>query len=281
MEINEVENMFETLLKLKGKENVKIEMKEDEHLENGIICCNECNTSRVWVSPTGKQFRAICECQSKALEEERIQNENNRLIAYYKKINEKFIGKRYKDVNFCNFDNKRDVSIINALNKSIEYCKGFNLTTSNGMYLYGGVGTGKTHLMICIANYLIENKLIKTLITNFIEISKNIRSVFNNKNKSEEEVILNYCNIPILIIDDIGTEKVKSGEEDNNWMQEKIYEILNYRYTNMLPTLFSSNYSLKELLEQRGLAQKTIDRIYEMTKDFQLKMEDLSYRLKK
>ena len=77
------------------------------------------------------------------------------------------------------------------------------------------------------------------------------------------------------VIDDFGAEIVTKGNEDL-WLQGNVYDIINSRYVNNKPTIFTSNYSLRELVENRGVADKTVDRIMEMTEI--IKLEGVSYR---
>jgi DNA replication protein DnaC len=53
--------------------------------------------------------------------------------------------------------------------------------------------------------------------------------------------------------------------------------VVNKRYIDNKPIIFTSNYSLKELIENRGMADKTIDRIVEMCEV--MKLEGQSYRM--
>lgn len=81
--------------------------------------------------------------------------------------------------------------------------------------------------------------------------------------------------IDFLFIDDFGTEIVTKNNQDV-WLQEKIFEVVNKRYNNNKPIIFTSNYSLRQLIEERGLADKTIDRINEVCEV--MKLEGNSYR---
>ena len=85
------------------------------------------------------------------------------------------------------------------------------------------------------------------------------------------------ANIDFLFIDDFGTELVTKDGEDL-WLQEKIFEVINKRYNNNKPIIFTSNYSLVEMIKDRGIAEKTVDRISEMCET--MKLEGKSYRLK-
>jgi DNA replication protein DnaC len=58
-----------------------------------------------------------------------------------------------------------------------------------------------------------------------------------------------------------------------------VFDIINKRYNNKKPTIFSSNHSPNELITQRGMMQKTVDRIAEMSKAI-IKLSGESYRMK-
>ena len=66
------------------------------------------------------------------------------------------------------------------------------------------------------------------------------------------------------------------GEE--NWLQEKIYDIINSRYIDLKPVIFSSNYSIEQLAE-RGFMEKTIDRVSEMSTAI-MKIQEKNFRKK-
>jgi DNA replication protein DnaC len=47
--------------------------------------------------------------------------------------------------------------------------------------------------------------------------------------------------VPLLILDDLGTQSSTA------WAQEKLFQILNYRYNARLPTVLTTNHSLEEI----------------------------------
>ena len=85
-------------------------------------------------------------------------------------------------------------------------------------------------------------------------------------------LIRELTRVPLLIVDDLGAERL------NKFQNETIYYIIDTRYKAMMPTIFSSNYSLDELLEQ-GLEQRTVDRINEMSTAV-IKLTGANYRKK-
>lgn len=272
---------------VKMKSGASLEnIREDEYVKDNLIYCKKCNTPRsLYInSPFGngeKLVRCICDCQEKEYyEEKRRERENERIKEIEKLKVASLIGDRYKNVSFETTDQTDNNSFNTAFIRCKRYCEASNKVYQEGMgiYLFGDKGTGKTHLTACMANALM-NKHYQVLFTNFFEISKMIRSTFNsNNNESENDYINRLANIDFLFIDDLGTERVNNGEADL-WLQEKMFDVLNKRYNMKKPTIFSSNYSLTELIKERGIADKTIDRIAEMSTAI-LKIEGESYRLK-
>lgn len=262
-----------------------LEPRENEYLKDGIIYCSKCNTqSSCFVKhPITKEqilVRCLCECASnKRDEEERQQKELERLKEIEKLKSASLIGERYKDILFNNTEIGHNKSFDNAYNTCRRYCEVSNVVLAEGMgiYIFGDTGTGKTHLTACMVNELI-NKKYQVLFTNFFEISKMIRSTFNKSSETENDYINRLATIDFLFIDDLGTERVQNGESDL-WLQEKIFDVLNKRYNNKKPTIFSSNHSLNELINDRGFMPKTVDRIAEMSTRI-IKVEGSSYRLK-
>ena len=256
--------------------------REDEYEYNGDLYCKKCNTRRsLWLPFLQRRQRCICHCQK-----EKIELEERRLMIQQRQAeldrlkDASLLDERYKNVSFDNTEIGDNKDFNNAYTRCKKYCEVSNKVFEEGMgiYLYGDSGTGKTHLTACMINRLIEQGW-QVLITNFAEISKIIRSTFKKDSKETENDYINQlANIDFLFIDDLGTEIVQKNDEDT-WLQEKIYDVINKRYNAKTPTIFTSNYSMKELITERGMMKKTVDRIMEMSTAI-LKIEGKSYRLK-
>ena len=46
---------------------------------------------------------------------------------------------------------------------------------------------------------------------------------------------------------------------ETQWLQTLLFDLINRRYNAKKPTIFSSNYSLNELVNLRGIAERTIE----------------------
>lgn len=250
--------------------------------EDGLLYCTKCHTLRETekiVPVFERRMPVICKCMREAEQKAKEQEEYNRKMQRLDKIRSaSLLGERYKNTTFDNTDLTVGGDFEKAFNRCRKYCDIADdaLEKGYGIYIYGNSGTGKTHLTACICNELIE-QYRQCLFTNFFEISKLIRATYT-RNTEAESVIKRVCEIDFLFIDDLGTEILRKNGEDN-WLQEQVFDIINKRYNNEKPTIFSSNYSLNELIEQRGMMEKTVDRIMEMSTAI-IKLNGESYRAK-
>jgi DNA replication protein DnaC len=122
-----------------------------------------------------------------------------------------------------------------------------NLKDKTGLYIWGDVGTGKTHTLYALRKYFgREIRLLR--IYNFADILQSIRDSYND---DEKENIITYVE-RFSAFDDIGAEK------ETEWAGEQLYRAVDYLYLNKLPFIFTSNLNLKELAGRYG---QTGDRI--------------------
>jgi DNA replication protein DnaC len=139
----------------------------------------------------------------------------------------------------------------------------------NGLFIAGSYGTGKTHLAAAIANELIRNGTAVICMT-MIDLLDQIRATYKARRSMDGDVdeafiLQQYQDVPLLIIDDIGSE------QPTEWCVSKIFAIINARYEGYMPTIITTNYSGEEL-EHRMTpeggddrnAKKTLDRLKEM-----------------
>lgn len=119
----------------------------------------------------------------------------------------------------------------------------------NPLFLYGGVGLGKTHLMQSIAHYIIEhNAKSKVLyVTSETFINELISSIRNGNQQEVNNFRDKYRNIDVLLIDDI---QFIIGKDRG---QEEFFHTFNALYESNKQIVISSDKPPKEMttLEER------------------------------
>ena len=131
-----------------------------------------------------------------------------------------------------------------------------NRDAGKGLYFCGGVGTGKTHLAVAVMNELIRRKRIPSLFVTVPELLDNLRETYNKPGRNLDEWMDAVQNAEFLVLDDLGSERT------TEWVRERIFVIVNHRYREALPTVFTSNTGPKDLAEQLG--ERTASRIIAM-----------------
>lgn len=114
----------------------------------------------------------------------------------------------------------------------------------NPLFIYGGVGLGKTHIMHAIGNYIKSHSPKKKIIYMTSENFTNdyIDSIKNNNSKDMNRQFRNkYRNLDVLMIDDI---QFISGKPST---QEALFHLFNELYQSKKQIVFTSDCHPKEI----------------------------------
>lgn len=119
----------------------------------------------------------------------------------------------------------------------------------NPLFIYGGVGLGKTHLMHSIGNFILKNNSnIKiTYTTSEVFTNELIDSIRNKNNKATIEFREKYRGTDVLLVDDI------QFIVDKESTQEEFFHTFNALYQSKKQIILSSDRPPNEmkLLEER------------------------------
>jgi len=142
-------------------------------------------------------------------------------------------------------------------------------------FIFGPVGSGKTHLSVAYMVDIITQDLAKhpereAAAVGFIravDLILMLRSSFREWGPGE--LIERFSRYPFLVIDDLGTER------DTPLVQEALYSILDYRAGHRAPSLINSNLSLDHIAGQYGeYGERIASRIAGMGPSLELKGKD-------
>ena len=123
-----------------------------------------------------------------------------------------------------------------------------------GLLLYGPNGVGKTHLAVGILKAAIRDKGARGYFFETRELLKLVRDTYNRSvDETEMDVLAPVLQADLLVLDDLGAEKT------SEWVEETMNLIVNTRYNERRPTIFTSNY--EDLPDEEGDPQSLKARV--------------------
>jgi DNA replication protein DnaC len=149
-----------------------------------------------------------------------------------------------RTMTFDSFDSKRvnlppeqRENLEQAFRLALDFAK-----SPEGWQVFVGVtGCGKTHLAAAIANYRLQAgaPALFVVVPDFLD---HLRSTFSPESKvSYDQYFESVKNAPLLILDDFGEQSTTP------WAQEKLYQVINYRYNARLATVITTRCSLDDI----------------------------------
>ena len=129
-----------------------------------------------------------------------------------------------------------------------------------GLYLYSNTkGSGKTRMAASIANELMTEKKMQVKFATSVRIINEIKRSWNKETRVTESNLIDFLSTTqILVLDDFGTEQVK------DWIGERFYGIINYRYVEKKITIFTSNESISNLNYDDRITNRIKERTFQI-----------------
>lgn len=145
-----------------------------------------------------------------------------------------------------------------ALRMCKDYADNFEQYRKAGtsILLLGDVGTGKTHLAASIANQVVRETKFTAVYTTASTIVRHVKSTFDKESDlTEGQVYALYSTMDLLVIDEVGVQNATEFE------LTVMFEVVNSRYEEMMPTMVISNRSIADL--PKYLGDRVVDRLRE------------------
>ena len=122
--------------------------------------------------------------------------------------------------------------------------------------LIGAPGTGKTHLLASIAEWLIVEHKVPVVYRTAVALFDEIRAGFDRKTYEDQWQAM--LDAPVLLLDDLGDGK------PSDWRMERTERLVDYRYGRNLPIVIASNVPPDAW--ERMFGWRTASRLGEMTR---------------
>lgn len=138
------------------------------------------------------------------------------------------------------------------------------ITGGASALILGPVGVGKTWQAIGLWRNLIRVGLSNT--PQVVSYAALFAALRPQPGVNTEEIFSRYADSGLLVLDDLAVGKA------SEWTEEIIYRLVNHRYENMLPTIFTSNAVPKDIAASVG--GRVSSRLTEMCTRVVLKGDD-------
>lgn len=197
-----------------------------------------------------------CIAQANAAKVEEEQAEQKRLSADLLRRQRLDAGVSLRNVA-VNFDDffANDKEQIQNLNVVKEFTANLATGGRGNLIMCGGVGTGKTMLASAAVNTLLA-KGKRCKIIKLIDLIRELKDTWRRGSDTNEiKLIKHYSNIDLLVLDEVGLQF------DSDTEKLFIFDVIDGRYQNMLPTILISNLDITGV--KQAIGERVVDRLRE------------------
>lgn len=220
------------------KKNKPMDLSLDDPFTN--VQCKQCLDRGIYME---NGFAVPCHCvKQRALQRKfaSCQIPESMLNNTFEKFNFDYYPKDKSPSEFADLNTSYHIIALKSYDRAKRFAESYvKEKAKQGLYIYGPVGSGKTFLACCIANYILKKSDKELLFIIIPEFLQRLKSTYNKNNaESEYGLIERASNVPLLFMDDLGAHNY------TDWTINIIYNIINYRVNHSLPVVITSNLSI-------------------------------------
>lgn len=146
----------------------------------------------------------------------------------------------FSDKSFENF-NPRVAGMLEAYKIAAEFAR----NPDGWLMLIGPNGCGKTHLAAAIANQSLEDGAL-VLFATVPDLLDHLRAAFApSATEVFDQLFARMREAEVLVLDDLG------AQQSSPWANEKLFQLLNYRYNLRFPTVITANPKGLQAIDER------------------------------
>jgi DNA replication protein DnaC len=209
--------------------------RDPENPDKPCPICKGMGVIKYDVKPDDKRFGKLFRCPNHPVEVDEQRQQRMRRLSNLDAFEDKtFDNFRIDDLDYTD----KQISLLRG---AFQGSKNFADTMNGWLLLRGNYGTGKTHLAAAVGNArLAKGDMVLFMTTP--DLLDYLRSTFaSSADAGYDETFERIRDTQLLILDDLGVEN------PSQWAQEKLFQLLNYRYSHRKPTVITTNVDLDEL----------------------------------
>ena len=216
-----------------------------------------------WITDSEDEVARPCDCRERRIQQARMRGVRSVLPPKFQGVS----LERPPISDMARDPQTRDVVEVVA---SFTEKLGERIADGRGLWLEGGVGTGKTTLAMLVSKRAIEAGH-SVAIYSLPKLLARIRRTYDADagELSYLEFFKRLTSVDLLHIDDLGAEK------RSDWVLEQLYAIVDERYATDRSIVVTTNMTVPELEEQIG--ERTVSRLAQMCETLPMYGSDRRY----